>query len=496
MSAVEKQGAVGGQTAKDPANFFKGLHANSSHRGSVQASMPMQLDAVLAKRAKAAAEQKPARPPNVFVDAVYFRGSADAKQKPLLRHVIIKDLNKVAGQLKAEVPTNGIFEQKAPMGMYCLFDGMSGAGIAGPASAEFCARNYHTNLLKCLSELRPSTASTTAVEAAVVKSLELLDDELLSRNPEIADGCGAAVALLVGEYLFVALMGRCSATLCEVGEDRKRTPRSLGRGFGPLKRSLGDRSMKGSRAGGVGGALVSSSPDVQTVHLGSADRHPFLVLGASTLSVALGPAEVLEIAEGFPLQPRACCGELTARASDAAASAPCTAVQVNFLPDPAAAVAEVAPPAKKAKVSASAAGGATQSMRLRHILVKFHEGPKPADDPKAKWASRTRADAEKILRGAIAELRQDRKQWPKTPKDVAELISMSAKKFIQLARQFSDCETAQKGALACGDLGWVTQEARATMSESFREACDILHPGQWSDIVASHQGLHLVQRIA
>jgi len=135
-------------------------------------------------------------------------------------------------------------------------------------------------------------------------------------------------------------------------------------------------------------------------------------------------------------------------------------------------------------------------MRLRHILVKFHEGSKPAEDPKAKWASRTRADAERILRGAIAELRQDQKAWTKTPKDVTELISLSSKKFIELCRRCSDCETAQKGALACGDLGFVTPEARAAMSEHFKEVCDILQPGQWSDIMASHQGLHLVQRVA
>ena len=64
---------------------------------------------------------------------------------------------------------------------------------------------------------------------------------------------------------------------------------------------------------------------------------------------------------------------------------------------------------------------------------------------------------------------------------VTELISLSSKKFIELCRKLSDCETAQKasdnqprccsellffvplrqGALACGDLGWVAPEAWA-----------------------------------
>ena len=36
----------------------------------------------------------------------------------------------------------------------------------------------------------------------------------------------------------------------------------------------------------------------------------------------------------------------------------------------------------------------------------------------------------------------------------------------------------------------------ASRCRSHVQVCDILQPGQWSDIVASHQGLHLVQRVA
>eukprot|EP00439_Symbiodinium_sp_Y106_P040597 s5283_g4.t8 len=519
--AADKEG-IAAKTMGTAGTFFKGLQGNTSHRGAIQATMPMQLEAVLAKREKAEKEHKPARPPNVLVDGVYVRGSADPKQKPVLRHVIVKDLNKVAAQLKYEVPTTGLFERKPPMGLYCVFDGLSraGVGVAGPASAEllsgtcptptilklqavfrvsqevqatvpepikpampalgqtsarFCALNFHIALLNSLSELRAGTPSAASVQTAVAKSLETLDQELLIRNPEIADGCGAAVALLVRDHLFVAFMGRCTAVLCEVTDDGKRVAVRLG---------------KGARAGGVGGAVVTSSPDVQTVYLESPERHPFLVLSSS--AIPLKAAELLALADDFSVQPRAFCGEVASRASELAKS-PCTAVQVNFLPEPSLQAEGHPPPAKKAKVGLSGPSGvaselilvkATQSMRLRHILVKFHEGTKPAEDPKAPWASRTRAEAERLLRGAISEIRQDRKSWTKTPKDVTELISLSSKKFIELCRKLSDCETAQKGALACGDLGWVAPEARAAMSEHFKEVCDILQPGQWSDIVA------------
>jgi len=133
-------------------------------------------------------------------------------------------------------------------------------------------------------------------------------------------------------------------------------------------------------------------------------------------------------------------------------------------------------------------------MRLRHILVKFHDGPNPPDFKLKKL--RTRAEAETVLRRAIADLRKDRASFTKTPKDATEIITMTSKKFNELVRELSDCDTAQKGGLACGDLGWMAHEARLAIGENFNEVVDVLHPGQVSDIVASPQGLHLIQRIA
>ena len=56
-----------------------------------------------------------------------------------------------------------------------------------------------------------------------------------------------------------------------------------------------------------------------------------------------------------------------------------------------------------------------------------------------------------------------------------------------------------KEAWAFGHPGilWSTMEHHAALPLVIgRQVCDILHPGQWSDIVASHQGMHLVQRVA
>lgn len=486
---------------------WKFVESNTSHRGAIRATMPVQVESALARRDREKAKHVPALPPNVLVDAMYFPGSADPKQKPLLRHVIVKDLNKVADRLKLEHPTTGVFENLAPMGLYAVFDGMSGAGEVGPLAAEFCARNFHTKLLTAFAELTAIGSSAQNVQAAIVRSFEDLDRDLLENNPEITDGCGAAVALLVGQLLFTATLGRCTAVLCEVvkgkptaialGGSKARMPQ-LAMAMANL-RSLGDRSRKFALGPAFGKAFATCIADVQINQLSGYEVHPYIILTTSTATASLNMDDILSIAGGYQMQPRATCGELTTRGSGKAA-VPCTAVQVCFLPTDeerkkALGADASQPPAKKAKTMTTTA---MSSYRLRHILMKFHDGPKPIDEAhaKAKWAKRTRIEAEALLRRAIADLRKDREELKKTPKDLTELVAMTSKKFMELARELSDCDTAQKGGISCGDLGWVTQEARLAMGENFKEVIDILQPGQWSDIVLSNQGVHLVQRIA
>jgi len=101
-----------------------------------------------------------------------------------------------------------------------------------------------------------------------------------------------------------------------------------------------------------------------------------------------------------------------------------------------------------------------------------------------------------VLRRAINELRKELRACKKAPKDATELVNMTSKKFTELCREHSECETARKGGSTCGDLGWLTPEERGMMGASFKEVVDVLLPGQFSDIAVSEQGLHLVQRIA
>merc|ERR1712083_1231740 len=118
------------------------------------------------------------------------------------------------------------------------------------------------------------------------------------------------------------------------------------------------------------------------------------------------------------------------------------------------------------------------SVRLRHIMLKTQDLPPPAlANPKEKKSSRTRQEAEAALRKIISEFRKEVRALKKPPKDATELVNVTTKKFVELCKEHSECETAKKGGNTCGDMGWVTPEDRASMGGSFKEVVDVLSPG-------------------
>lgn len=133
-------------------------------------------------------------------------------------------------------------------------------------------------------------------------------------------------------------------------------------------------------------------------------------------------------------------------------------------------------------------------MRLRHILLRYQDGPQALKD--GKKPTRTRQEAEATLRKALTELSVTVRSLKKAPKDALELVGLTSKKFAELCRSLSECESAKKGGTMCGDLGWLSPEDLANLGAGFKEVVDALLPGQFSDIAATEQGLHLVQRVA
>eukprot|EP00929_Paragymnodinium_shiwhaense_P021591 TRINITY_DN14045_c0_g1_i1.p1 TRINITY_DN14045_c0_g1~~TRINITY_DN14045_c0_g1_i1.p1 ORF type:complete len:439 (+),score=124.14 TRINITY_DN14045_c0_g1_i1:62-1318(+) len=144
----------------------------------------------------------------VHVDGHCAR-KADAKGVAGSRHVMIRDLAKIATALKQRLPWD--LAQAGQNGLPCsllmIFEG-------SPMATEHCAKGFHAKLLKRLTKLADGKKKQTEAEVkkAVAGSLQDLDAELRDKMPGL-EGCGAAVAFFAGKTLCLAVAGPSGATL-------------------------------------------------------------------------------------------------------------------------------------------------------------------------------------------------------------------------------------------------------------------------------------------
>jgi len=486
------------------------------------------------EQAAQAAQEEASEVLRVAVDAVSLGRADSAGEKPLVRHVIVKDLRKVAARSKVTLPAGGLFENRAQILLFALFDGQSCAEAPGPFAAESCAKQVLPKLLRNLSALPPGYENATFVKAALTKTFEDLDKEILRGQPAIHDGCGAVVALTVGEKLFTAVSGKCDAVLCEA-EQQKGGEQGLpvfvplgskqGRCSLPdeqkwltenggvvfqaegghtlvsspngavasVSRSLGDRAWKGAE-GGIPGSikLLRGTPETKVTDLAPAEKHQFLVMSSMPVAESVSQQECTSIAWEFSGKPRAASGAIAGKAAEAPQNgngAQCTAVVVYFWPkdDKSA----QAPPPKKARKEA-------ESVRLRHIVVKHRDCGQPFDPVRNRPVTRAREEAETMLRRALRELLQEAKTIKvSADPSKAKLVALQpTPKYLALCKEMSECTTAQKGGGMMGDLGWLAQDQLVRFGPAFAETAKALGVGQWSDLAGSEHGIHLLQRIA
>mmetsp|Transcript_44247 Transcript_44247/g.127929 ORF Transcript_44247/g.127929 Transcript_44247/m.127929 type:complete len:528 (+) Transcript_44247:134-1717(+) len=480
---------------------------------------------------QAALDEENSEALKVSVDAVSLGRVDGIGEKPLVRHIIVKDLRKVAARSKAQLPAGGLFENRAPCLLFALFDGQSCAEAPGPLAAEWCAKQLIPKLLRNLSALPPGYENATFVKATLTKTFEDLDKEILRGQPAIHDGCGAALALMVGERLFTAIAGKCDVVLCEVSGPPQRpryVPVSLGANQGrcnlegeqkyltenggvvfqaeggatmvsspggavaAVSRSLGDRAWKGPD-GGIPGSvkLLRAGPETRVTELSWAERHLYLMLVSAPVANAVSPDDCISIGTEFLGKPRAISGEIAGKAAEAPSNgenAQCTAVVVHLLPKD---DKPGQPPTKKARKEA-------ESVRLRHILVKHRDCSQPFDPVRSRPVMRSRDEAEGTLRQALRELAQEAKSTkvPVDPSKAKMAALQPTPKYTALCKELSECSTAQKGGGMMGDLGWLSQEQLVKFGPAFAEVAKSLAVGQWSDIAGSEHGVHILQRIA
>jgi len=119
---------------------------------------------------------------------------------------------------------------------------------------------------------------------------------------------------------------------------------------------------------------------------------------------------------------------------------------------------------------AEAAKDKTGKVQCAHLLVK-HSGSRRPSSWREEKITRSKEEARKILEG------------------YRKRIESGEKTLQELAQEYSDCSSAQRG----GDLG---SFGRGTMQKPFETASFALHVGEMSDIVDTDSGLHLILRIA
>lgn len=377
--------------------------------------------------------------------------------------------------------------------MLALVDGHGAAG-SDPKVVETVCRALPTTVLRNLAPLSNAPQCTPAfVKAALLKTFEDLP-----APPAGAAPCSAAVLLVVGDWIFTAALGRCAVALCQPVP----APRVAG-----IK---GDRPLASYTALPLSGQLASRGmvqpegftglgvPEVASVELTSEAAKcegrgdPFVVLAGVPVAMAFAPKELASVGASFSRRPRAAAGEITAKAADKITSAgvvsserdDCAAVVAFFVP-PQEDSGEAA--AKKAKTAPQ-----VDAVRLRQIVVKHKDCRFLVDEKTNKPATRSQAEAEALLRGTLAELLKDG-----CHSGDSKWAAQATPQILKAVREVSECKSALKGGSQCGDLGWIRRKDLEVMGkDTFAEPIKRLAIGEWSDVLHSEQGAHLVMRIA
>mmetsp|Transcript_1120 Transcript_1120/g.3457 ORF Transcript_1120/g.3457 Transcript_1120/m.3457 type:complete len:251 (+) Transcript_1120:108-860(+) len=248
------------------------------------------------------------------------------------------------------------------------------------------------------------------------------------------------------------------------------------------------------------------------LQLEKSSKDPFIILAGLPVQGALSIQEIMDLGTGFLHRPRAVSGEVAAKAferlnsrqltDDEGVPVPtpvCACIAAffkTFEEDPSAARrVEVArqPQASAAKRQKIEAGNANmESVRLRHIVVRHKDCKHPLDPRKNKQATRAASEAEEILRQTLGELLKDG-----CHKGDSKWAAQSTGRIMKAIRDHSECKSALKGGSQCGDLGWLSKKDLERLGkDTFADPVRGLAVGEWSDVLHSEQGVHLVMRIA
>lgn len=250
--------------------------------------------------------------------------------------------------------------------------------------------------------------------------------------------------------------------------------------------ALGMRDLRG-----IGGGLHLRT---SAWRLGEAMRLSLCAGATADLSAA----ELQESARLFSMQPKASAHLWVARAlvaqSEGSQSSSASAICAAFRDRDDEEEANNLEDGRAAKRQKGLRG--PRSLRARHLLMRCAEPGRmlPPDDgarrsrpparrPDAPVRTPVEAEAE-----AIALLR-DLLEMQASGKDE----NVVAAEFRKLCQQNSECASAENAGQLCGDLGWIS---RGQAEAAFEQAAFGLRRFEFSDVVVTMRGVHLIQRIA
>merc|ERR1712060_232924 len=130
------------------------------------------------------------------------------------------------------------------------------------------------------------------------------------------------------------------------------------------------------------------------------------------------------------------------------------------------------PPAKKMK---ACSGGPEGTVRIRHILFRHQQLKQPGMMARREGIAKSSLEAEEAALKAL------------------ELLIQAPTNFLKLCRELSDCQSGDQPGQLAGDLGWL---GMGQNEASLEEAMFSLGVNEYSDIVTSTRGVHILQRLA
>lgn len=217
-----------------------------------------------------------------------------------------------------------------------------------------------------------------------------------------------------------------------------------------------------------------------------------MIMTSVAATEALTPQDLASLAAQYSGRPRASSGAIAALALERLrhrcgvdAAPDCGVLVARLVASAPVAMAE-APAAKRARTETQ-----LQSVRLRQILVRHKDAKHPVDPVKNRAVTHTRAEAEALLRDALLELMKDGDH-----RGDSMWAAKSTPRILDVCRKMSECKSALKGGSMCGDIGWLGKKELQALGKETEEAVRALAVAEWSDLLLSDHGVHLMMRIA